>query len=162
MVEEGKKYRCVLISTTTGKKPTKSRVKEKTFMQGQKIDLMAVNVSGMPNGYALAFQTKDGYILPNIAVNTLYELGLKDNSKYEDATVLEENGKKKLSNQEAIRNELTKGLKSKSKASVYGAIIGGGFMLFRAYKTGGSKVLYTALGVIGGGFIGHHLTINKK
>lgn len=157
-------YRCSIISTVVGKKPTKTRVKEKTFTQGQEIDLMAVNGSSMPNGYALMFVTKDGYLIPSIAVNPLFEKQMTD-PNISDAIVLEENGEKKLSKSDKLNGVMFKSYEKKSKIAVYGALIGGGLMLMRAYKTGGSKFIYATVGVIGGGFLGNQVTklkIKKK
>ncbi len=158
MVEIGKIYKCQLNRPVIGKKSTKTRVKEKSINANNSIDLMAINVSPMPNGYMLAFSTKDGYVIPDLNVIPIQEIG-DSKPKYEDAEVVESDLDKKL---KTMNVDLQKDLQSNSKLAVNLGLVGGAFMFYYAYKKQQSKILYTAIGLAGGGYLGLQLTKFKK
>jgi hypothetical protein len=159
MVEFGKIYKCQLNRPVIGKKPTKTRVKEKSINANNSIELMAINVSTMPSGHMLAFQTKDGYMIPDLNVIPIMEIG-DSRTSYEEAQVIKEVSNKKSINKSDVN--LTKGYGLNSKLAVNFALAGGAFMLYKAYKTGQSKILLTAIGLAGGGFVGMQFSKFKK
>lgn len=163
MVKLGGIYDCEIIHNAKGKKPSGTRVKEKTFPKGKQMELMAVNSSKMSNGYILSFVTKDGYLIDKFCVFPKKEIGSK-NDAYENAEVLETKSKSSLSNIQGDGNInlISDDFKKKSNIVGYSAVIGGGYMLFRSYKNGGNKMIYASIGVIVGGFIGMQISKLKK
>jgi len=147
-VELGKIYNCYIIVDTKGVKPTKTRLKAKTFAKGRELQLMAVNTSPMPNGYLLGFSTKDGYIIPQINVGVLDAAQMS----YSEAEVLEEKGEKKL-----IDVKVDKSYKKTSKLMVNMSIIGGVIGLVYAIKTQGNKYLFASMGMVGGAYASKYI-----
>jgi len=147
-MREGAIYRCKLLSDVKGKKSTGTRLKEKQYTAGKEIDLMAVNGALMPEqNYMLAFVTKDGYLINQQAVMTLYEIPQKQpQENYADVV-----GSK-------MANEPNKiDISSLSGADTYmtnGMIAGAAIGLIYAIKSKNNKWLMMALGSAGGALVG--------
>lgn len=145
---EGVVYNCELIADTLGKKAVNGRLKSRNVKASKNITLKAVNVSNMPSGKLLMFETNDGYIIGNTFVRTLSQKSPQMNFN-----------SNQQSNQVQSPTKSTVSIKttdigSKTKATKNGVLIGGiaGLLLAMKYKQ--SKLVFAAAGAGLGGYIG--------
>lgn len=159
MVTVGKVYSCRLNRPCIGRKPTKTRVKEKSYSDSSPIELAAANISTNPNGYILGFITKDGYIIDAMNVFPQQEIGVV-NDKYEEAKVQETSKDDVKSSSEKI--DLKKGFERNTKLAVNLGLAGGVLGFVYALKNGQGKLIPTTIGLIVGGLVGNQLGKIKK
>jgi hypothetical protein len=159
-MKEGVVYNCRIIEDTKGVKTVGNRLKERKISRGSEIQLKAVNISEMPSGYLLGFQTKDGYYVNHLLVIILGEAPRAnpiqsqmngENAQYEEAKVVEEKEKKEETKNNFYfdRDKINK----KSKATVNASLAGGALGLIYAVKYDKSKWTYAFIGVALGGFV---------
>jgi hypothetical protein len=157
-MREGVVYNCRIIDDTTGYKTVGNRLKERKINRGE-MQLKAVNISEMPSGYLLGFQTKDGYYVSHLSVIILSEAQKPnpiksqmdgENARYEDAKVVDDKKEEKTKNNFYFdRDKINK----KSKYTVNASLAGGALGLLYAVKYDKSKWTYAFIGVAVGGFV---------
>lgn len=159
----GSKYQCQITQFASGKKVVGTRVKEKKYKSGSILELTYVNGSNVPNGFSPVFITNDGYMLPKMYVYPLQEISSAKHSNaegFEDAQVVSDGSNSPKIPKKDIK--LLPNLKDSSKKVVNFGLTGGAIGLLYAFNKGGSKPLFTIIGLTAGLYVGNLLTKKQK
>jgi|GEM_PF-5288407 len=162
-----KYYRATLIESWRAPKKVGGNIEYKSFPKGTKVEVAKYNRASTPLNYVPIYKTRDGFGIPEAHLHILGAIKsdipkanvVKDSDMVSSETM--NKAKKKAS---AHRKEsMVAGQKTRSKAMVNGALIGGGIALIYAmYKGKENKAMIAAFGVIAGGIGGKFYSNMKK
>lgn len=160
--------RCVLIEDCLApKRVGDNMVSKKAFRRGQKVVGVVDNIALTPDHQVLALRTKDGYLIPEPFLNVLGAVEDQGKpSRHDDieyAEVIEEEDNKTAGIKDIVKgynkmkpSNIIAHTATRSKSAINFALIGGGIGLVYAMLKGKNKLLFGAIGAIGGGFVGNY------
>jgi hypothetical protein len=147
-MQEGVTYNCEIIADTVANKAVAGRLKSKNIRPTKSITLKVVNISQMPNGKLLVYETNDGYRLHGTFVRMLSQKSSHKNFESEMAqTYTQTSNKPTVVLPNVDLNKKTSRAKS-------GVLVGGIAALILAIKYKQNKFITTALGASLGGYVG--------
>lgn len=156
---------CILINDCLAPKRVGKSVKKKGFRAGQRVRGTVTNVALTPDSQVLALKTTKGYIIPEPFLNVIGEVSAerqKDKDPYfeeiQEAEVIEDGAKPPTNVLDSLKAaDIVSSNAIKSKRVVNYALGGAAIGLVYAMLKDGNKVMFSAIGAIGGGIIGNYV-----
>lgn len=153
-------YNCQITRDFKAPKRNGGSVMYKELRKNNVIVATPINASSTPNSVLKVFKTTDGYIIPENCVHILSKVKQHSNvngsEEIEYAEIVEDKPKTmSLPTPSSIKTGLTQSIQTKSKIAVNGALIGLGVGLVYAMMKQKNKLMFSALGSVGGFFIGN-------
>lgn len=133
---------------------------KKRFKVNSKVNGNYVKHGLLPENSVILFMTKEGYLIPPHCL--MEEQNINTESNFDDVKEVKESEYLNNDKINEIKNKgildvksVVKNSKLTSKYTIQGAIGGGLVMLIFAMYKGKSKLLFSTLGLVGGGFLGN-------
>ena len=153
-------YNCQITRDFKAPKRNGGSVMYKEFSRNSVIIATPINASSTPTSVLKVFKTVDGLIIPENCVHVLgrakQHSSANGTEDIEYAEIVEDKPKTMaLPTTASLKSGFTDTLKTKSKIAVNGALIGLGIGLVYAMMKQKNKLMFSALGSVGGFFIGN-------
>lgn len=160
---------CELIEDCLANKRVGKKVQKKPFRTGQRVQGVVTNIALTPDSQVMALKTKDGFIIPEPFLNVIGEVKQKgtkqsnNGGNYEDVQEAEvvsnkrEKGAVKSIYDSLKSSDIISKNSVRSKQSVNFALAGAAVGLVFAMLKQKNKMLYAAVGAVGGGLVGIYL-----
>jgi hypothetical protein len=161
---------CVLIEDCLAPKRVGNMKTTRPFRTGQRVVGVVENIAITPDHEVLALKTDSGHLIPEPFLNVLGEVRKSEPSRktqsFDDAEVIEDDSSLSSESKgiKGIINTYGKMKPSsivssnsvRSKHAVNFALVGGAIGLIYAMLKGKNKILFSVLGIIGGGVLGNY------